>query len=51
LTTTISLTEFTLKAMTFGARPTKWYMSHDSELEEASEQSRRSLPKTLFALF
>jgi hypothetical protein len=37
--TTIGLTEFALKAMTLGARPTKRYMSRDEELEEVSKQS------------
>jgi hypothetical protein len=39
LQTTLGLTEFTLKAMTFGTCPTKRQMSHGEELEEASEQS------------
>jgi hypothetical protein len=41
----IGLKEFTLKVMTLGAHLTKRWMSHGEELEEASEQSRRSLPK------
>jgi hypothetical protein len=36
-----------LKAMTLRVRPTKRYTSHSEELDEASEQSRRSLPKNL----
>jgi hypothetical protein len=47
----IGLTEFALKAMILGTRPTKRQTSCDEEPEEASEQSRRSLSKTLFALF
>jgi hypothetical protein len=38
-TTKLCLTEFTLKAMTLGACPTKRQMSRDEELEEAREQS------------
>jgi hypothetical protein len=37
--------------MILGTRPTKRQTSRDEEPEEASEQSRRSLSKTLFALF
>jgi hypothetical protein len=48
--TAIALMKFALKAMTLHARPTKRYTRRGEELDEASEQSRRSLPKTLFAL-
>jgi hypothetical protein len=48
--TAIGPTKFALKATTLGARPTKRQMSHGEELDEASEQSRQSLSKTLFAL-
>jgi hypothetical protein len=43
----INVMEFMLKAATLNARPTKRKMSHDEELEKASEQPRRSLPKNL----
>jgi hypothetical protein len=45
--TAIGLTKFALKAMTLCVRPTKRYTSRGGELDEASEQSRRSLPKNL----
>jgi hypothetical protein len=45
--TMISLMEFALNAMALGACPTKRWTSRDEELEEASEQPRRSLPKNL----
>jgi hypothetical protein len=44
---TIGLMKFTLKVMTLDAQPTKRSTSRGEELDEASEQSRRSLPKNL----
>jgi hypothetical protein len=44
--TMLCQTEFVLKVMTLGVHSTKRKLSHDEELEEASEQSRRSLPKS-----
>jgi hypothetical protein len=48
--TMIGLTEFALKAMTLSAHPTMRQTSHDEELKEASEQSRRRFLKTLVAI-
>jgi hypothetical protein len=45
--TTIGLTEFALKVMTLGVCLMKMWTSHDEELEEVSEQLRRSLFKNL----
>jgi hypothetical protein len=45
--TTIGLTKFALKTTTLRVRPTKRYTSRGEELDKASEQSRKSLPKNL----
>jgi hypothetical protein len=47
----IGLTEFALKVATLGTLPMKRWPSRCEELEEAREQSQRSLPKNFIRPF